>query len=61
VSCIQILSFAPSIYGQSHIKLALVLAMFGGCSKNVDGKHRIRGDVSSHTRYTISIAMTDNV
>jgi len=41
-----IISFAPSIYGQSHIKLALVLAMFGGCSKNVDGKHRIRGDVN---------------
>jgi len=39
-------SLAPSIYGQQHIKRALAVAMFGGCSKNVDGKHRIRGDVN---------------
>jgi len=42
----QAASLAPSIYGQQHIKRALAVAMFGGCSKNVDGKHRIRGDVS---------------
>mmetsp|Transcript_7397 Transcript_7397/g.25246 ORF Transcript_7397/g.25246 Transcript_7397/m.25246 type:complete len:121 (+) Transcript_7397:1075-1437(+) len=38
-------SLAPSIYGQKHVKRALAMAMFGGCSKDVDGKHRIRGDV----------------
>mmetsp|Transcript_26837 Transcript_26837/g.82546 ORF Transcript_26837/g.82546 Transcript_26837/m.82546 type:complete len:86 (-) Transcript_26837:1430-1687(-) len=38
------LSLAPSIHGQKHIKRALALALFGGCSKNIDGKHRIRGD-----------------
>jgi len=40
------LSLAPSIHGQMHIKRALALALFGGCCKNVDGKHRIRGDVN---------------
>mmetsp|Transcript_26843 Transcript_26843/g.82571 ORF Transcript_26843/g.82571 Transcript_26843/m.82571 type:complete len:573 (-) Transcript_26843:1087-2805(-) len=40
------LSLAPSIHGQKHIKRALALALFGGCSKNIDGKHRIRGDVN---------------
>mmetsp|Transcript_30072 Transcript_30072/g.98389 ORF Transcript_30072/g.98389 Transcript_30072/m.98389 type:complete len:547 (+) Transcript_30072:242-1882(+) len=39
-------SLAPSIYGQKHVKRALAMAMFGGCSKDVDGKHRIRGDVN---------------
>lgn len=38
-------SLAPSIYGLPLVKRALVMAMFGGCSKNVDGKHRVRGDV----------------
>jgi len=42
----QALSLAPSIHGQMHIKRALALALFGGCCKNVDGKHRIRGDVN---------------
>ncbi|EGB03633.1 hypothetical protein AURANDRAFT_33730, partial [Aureococcus anophagefferens] len=38
------ISLAPSIYGQKHVKRALAMSMFGGCSKNVDGKHRVRGD-----------------
>lgn len=41
-----IASVAPSIYGLKMVKRALAMAMFGGCSKNVDGKHRVRGDVN---------------
>lgn len=26
-------------------KQALAMAIFGGCPKNIDGKHRVRGDV----------------
>eukprot|EP00743_Colponemidia_sp_Colp-15_P001012 GILK01001118.1.p1 GENE.GILK01001118.1~~GILK01001118.1.p1 ORF type:complete len:891 (+),score=144.69 GILK01001118.1:49-2721(+) len=39
-------SIAPSIYGETHIKTALAMAMFGGESKDVNGKHRIRGDIN---------------
>ena len=39
-------SIAPSIYGHEFIKRALALAMFGGESKDVQGKHRIRGDIN---------------
>src|SRR5690606_1499079 len=39
-------SIAPSIFGHRNIKLALALALFGGQPKNVDGKHRIRGDIN---------------
>ena len=39
-------SIAPSIYGHEDIKTALALAMFGGESKDVGGKHRIRGDIN---------------
>lgn len=39
-------SLAPSIYGHNHIKMALLLSMFGGQSKDVQGKHRIRGDIN---------------
>lgn len=39
-------SIAPSIYGHRNIKLALALALFGGQSKNIEGKHRIRGDIN---------------
>ena len=39
-------SIAPSIYGNEHAKLACALAMFGGREKNVNNKHRIRGDIN---------------
>jgi len=39
-------SIAPSIYGHDFIKKGLALAMFGGQSKDVDKKHRIRGDIN---------------
>ncbi|KAI6686773.1 hypothetical protein NL676_032686 [Syzygium grande] len=39
-------SIAPSIYGQEDIKTAIALAMFGGQEKNVEGKHRLRGDIN---------------
>jgi len=39
-------SIAPSIYGHANVKTALALAMFGGESKDVAGKHRIRGDIN---------------
>jgi len=28
------------------VKTALALAMFGGVSKDIDGKHKIRGDIN---------------
>lgn len=39
-------SIAPSIYGHEHVKMALAMALFGAVPKNVDDKHRIRGDVN---------------
>ena len=39
-------SIAPSIYGHDFIKKGLSLAMFGGQPKDVDNKHRIRGDIN---------------
>ena len=39
-------SIAPSIFGNEHVKLAMALAMFGGREKNVNQKHRIRGDIN---------------
>ncbi|KAG6651442.1 hypothetical protein CIPAW_06G111400 [Carya illinoinensis] len=39
-------SIAPSIYGHEGIKTAIALAMFGGQEKNVEGKHRLRGDIN---------------
>ena len=39
-------SIAPSIYGHKHVKMALAMSLFGGVPKNVDDKHRIRGDVN---------------
>jgi len=41
-----ITSIAPSIYGHEFIKKSLALAMFGGESKDVGGRHRIRGDIN---------------
>ncbi|CEH14950.1 dna replication licensing factor cdc19 (cell division control protein 19) [Ceraceosorus bombacis] len=39
-------SVAPSIYGHEDIKTAIALSLFGGCAKDVGGKHRIRGDIN---------------
>lgn len=39
-------SIAPSIYGHQFVKKALALAMFGGEAKDINGKHRIRGDIN---------------
>ncbi|KAI8552937.1 hypothetical protein RHMOL_Rhmol06G0306800 [Rhododendron molle] len=39
-------SIAPSIYGHEDIKTAIALAMFGGQEKNVNRKHRLRGDIN---------------
>ncbi|CAO3595518.1 unnamed protein product [Absidia cylindrospora] len=39
-------SIAPSIYGHNGIKRAIALSLFGGISKNVQGKHPIRGDIN---------------
>lgn len=39
-------SIAPSIYGHDFVKKALALSMFGGQSKDVGGKHKIRGDIN---------------
>lgn len=41
-----IASIAPSIYGHEHVKMSLAMALFGAVPKNVDDKHRIRGDVN---------------
>ncbi len=39
-------SIAPSIYGNRHVKMGVALAMFGGREKNINQKHRIRGDIN---------------
>jgi DNA replication licensing factor MCM2 len=39
-------SIAPSIYGHEDIKTAIALSLFGGVSKDIRGKHRIRGDIN---------------
>ena len=39
-------SIAPSIFANENVKLAVALAMFGGSEKNVNNKHRIRGDIN---------------
>jgi DNA replication licensing factor MCM2 len=37
-------SIAPSIHGHEMPKMAIAMALFGGVPKNVNDKHRIRGD-----------------
>jgi len=39
-------SIAPSIYGMTHVKTGIAMAMFGGMAKVAMGKHRIRGDIN---------------
>ena len=39
-------SIAPSIYGHTDIKTAVALSLFGGVSKEAQGKHKIRGDIN---------------
>ena len=39
-------SIAPSIFGHDNCKMALAMSLFGGVPKNVNDKHRIRGDVN---------------
>lgn len=39
-------SMAPSIYGHENCKMALAMSLFGGVPKNINDKHRIRGDVN---------------
>ena len=39
-------SIAPSIFGHDFCKMALAMSLFGAVPKNVDDKHRIRGDVN---------------
>ncbi|CAM9609743.1 unnamed protein product [Phaeothamnion confervicola] len=41
-----ITSIAPSIFGHTHVKTAIALSLFGGCAKNINNKHRIRGDIN---------------
>lgn len=41
-----IASIAPSIYGHADIKTAVALSLFGGVSKEAQGKHKIRGDIN---------------
>lgn len=39
-------SIAPSIYGHYDIKTAIACSLFSGVSKNINGKHSIRGDIN---------------
>ena len=39
-------SIAPSIYGHEDIKTAIALSLFGGVPKDINHKHRLRGDIN---------------
>jgi DNA replication licensing factor MCM2 len=39
-------SMAPSIYGHDNCKMALAMSLFSGVPKNINDKHRIRGDIN---------------
>lgn len=38
-------SIAPVIYGHENIKEAIALQLFGGCTKDLPGKSRVRGNI----------------
>ena len=46
ISKIIIDSIAPSIYGHELIKKALAVSLFGGVTKDIEEKHKIRGDIN---------------
>lgn len=37
---------APSIYGHEDIKTAIALSLFSGVTKDINHKHRLRGDIN---------------
>ena len=39
-------SIAPSIFGHIPVKMAIAMSLFGAVPKNIDDKHRIRGDIN---------------
>jgi len=39
-------SIAPSIFGHKHVKMAIAMSLFGGVPKNINDKHKIRGDIN---------------
>ncbi|KZT24251.1 MCM-domain-containing protein [Neolentinus lepideus HHB14362 ss-1] len=39
-------SIAPSIFGHEDIKTAIALSLFSGVAKDINRKHRIRGDIN---------------
>ncbi|EEB07262.1 MCM complex subunit Mcm2 [Schizosaccharomyces japonicus yFS275] len=39
-------SMAPSIYGHKAIKTSIAASLFSGVPKNINGKHKIRGDIN---------------
>jgi DNA replication licensing factor MCM2 len=39
-------SVAPNIYGHEDIKMAVLLAMFGGVERTTEDTHRVRGDIN---------------
>ena len=46
ISKIIINSIAPSIYDHEIIKKALAVSLFGGVPKDIEDKHKIRGDIN---------------
>jgi DNA replication licensing factor MCM2 len=46
ISSLIFSSVAPFIHGHEDVKRAIALSLFGAESKNIDSKHRIRGDIN---------------